>query len=96
MLNSFVLFKLKIQKYHNEVASLLVVVSVVEGHRCTAPIVQNVNKSNSLLCNTVNLLLEYEHLNENTSVVLVTDCSVQKCDVEVLFFSGCCIVYILF
>jgi hypothetical protein len=33
------------QKYHNEVASLLVVVSVVEGHRCTAPVVQNVNKS---------------------------------------------------
>ena len=44
MLNSCVLFKLKIQKYYNEVASLLVVVSVV-GHRCTAPVVQNVNKS---------------------------------------------------
>jgi len=27
----------------------------------------------SLLCNAVNLLLEYEHLNENTNVILVTD-----------------------
>jgi hypothetical protein len=45
MLNSCVLFKQTIQKYHNEVASLLVVVSVVEGNGCTAPVVQNVNKS---------------------------------------------------
>ena len=32
----------------------------------------------SLLCNTVNLPLEYEHLKENTNLVLVTDCSVQE------------------
>ena len=45
MLKSCVLFKQKIQKYHNEMASLLVVLSVVEGHRYTVPVVQNVNKS---------------------------------------------------
>jgi hypothetical protein len=45
MLNSCVIFKQKIQKYHNEVASLLIVVRVVEGHESTAPLVQNVNKS---------------------------------------------------
>jgi hypothetical protein len=45
MLNSCVLFKQKIQKYHNEVASLLVLVSVVEGHGCTAPIFLIVDKS---------------------------------------------------
>ena len=45
MLNSCVLFKQKMQKYHNEVASLLVVVSVVEGHRCAASVFLIVDKS---------------------------------------------------
>jgi hypothetical protein len=33
------------QKYHSEVASLLIVVSVDVGHGLTAPVVKNVNKS---------------------------------------------------